>query len=141
MAVPWLVVLKNIPWGEVISGAPKVADEAKKLWTSIKREPGAGSTAGSARKGSAENTVDIDLDEPSSLVDLQAKTVQLENAVDDLHAQLVETSSIIKALADHNEVLVKHIEIHRSRIKLLAIVLAVFVLVGVFTVLKMQAVI
>lgn len=39
MAIPWLTVLSNIPWRDVITTAPKVADEAKKLWTSLNRHP------------------------------------------------------------------------------------------------------
>ena len=35
MAIGWLTVLKSVPWAEVISNAPKVADGAKKLWSTI----------------------------------------------------------------------------------------------------------
>jgi hypothetical protein len=39
MAIPWLSVIKLVPWGEVISNAPKVAEGAKKLWSAVSREP------------------------------------------------------------------------------------------------------
>ena len=38
MALGWLTVLKSVPWGEVISNAPKIAEGAKKLWRSVSRQ-------------------------------------------------------------------------------------------------------
>jgi len=35
MALSWLSVLKAVPWTEVISNAPKVAEGARKLWKSV----------------------------------------------------------------------------------------------------------
>lgn len=32
MAIGWLTILKSVPWAEVISNAPKVAEGARKLW-------------------------------------------------------------------------------------------------------------
>lgn len=137
MAVPWLVVLQNIPWKDVIVNAPKVADEAKKLWTTIKREPGSAQTETSAASEPAEKAVH-DAEDTPQVIKLQQKTAQLERAVDDLHTQLLESSALIKALADQNEVLVKHIEINRSRLKLVSIVLAIFVVLGIFAILRLQ---
>jgi hypothetical protein len=40
MAIGWLSVLQLVPWGEVISNAPKVAESAKKLWQVVgKKRP------------------------------------------------------------------------------------------------------
>ena len=39
MAIGWLSVLKSVPWEEVISNAPKVAEGAKKLWKSVSHKP------------------------------------------------------------------------------------------------------
>jgi len=57
MAVPWLVVLQNIPWKDVIVNAPKVADEAKKLWTTIKREPASTAEASPTTSEPSEKAV------------------------------------------------------------------------------------
>jgi hypothetical protein len=38
MALGWLTVLKSVPWSEVISNAPKVADAAKKLWNAVAKK-------------------------------------------------------------------------------------------------------
>lgn len=139
MAVPWLVVLQNIPWKDVIVNAPKVADEAKKLWTTIKREPGSTEAPDASADQSSEKEV-YDADTPQ-VIKLQQKTAQLERAIDDLHTQLLESSALIKALAEQNEMLVKHIEINRSRLKLLSIVVAIFVLLGIFAILRLQGVV
>lgn len=39
MAAGWLTVLKMVPWGDVIENAPKVAQGAKKLWSSVGKKP------------------------------------------------------------------------------------------------------
>jgi len=139
MAVPWLVVLQNIPWKDVIVNAPKVADEAKKLWTTIKREPGNAETKSTVSEPAEK--AGYDAEDTPQLMKLQQKTAELESAVEDLHTQLLESSALIKALADQNEILVKHIEINRSRIKLVSIVLAVFVVLGIFALLRLQGVV
>lgn len=125
MAIPWLVVLSNIPWREVIVNAPKVADEAKKLWTNLndpdaKNKPAARQAA---KKPMYEN-------DGYAVDPMTHKIASLEHSVADLHQQMVESSMLIKALADQNEQLVKHIEINRSRLKLMLIVLIVFMIVA-----------
>ena len=42
MAIPWLTLIKVVPWTDVIANAPKVVEGAKKLWGSAHRA-GAGS--------------------------------------------------------------------------------------------------
>lgn len=125
MAIPWLVVLSNIPWREVIVNAPKVADEAKKLWTNLNDPEAKNKPA--ARKATTEKP--LFAKEEQAVDALQQKITGLEHSVADLHQQMVESSMLIKALADQNEQLVKHIEINRSRLKLMLMVLIVFILV------------
>jgi len=45
MPVPWLTVLQNVPWSDVIKNAPKVADGARKLWQSVGKKPQAAAAA------------------------------------------------------------------------------------------------
>jgi hypothetical protein len=35
MAIPWLTLLKTVPWTDVIANAPTIANGAKKLWHSV----------------------------------------------------------------------------------------------------------
>ena len=39
MGFPWLAVLTSVPWKEVISKAPAVADGARKLWNNVGKKP------------------------------------------------------------------------------------------------------
>jgi len=39
MAIGWFAVLQMVPWVDVIKNAPKVANEAKKLWNTIAKKP------------------------------------------------------------------------------------------------------
>jgi hypothetical protein len=117
MAIPWMVVLQNIPWREVISNAPRVADEAKKLWTTLSRD-----RSYEAKTQPSTATTFSSADARNSGV-MHSKIFALEAQVADLHAQMLESTKLIDVLASQNAELVKHIEKNRARIKLLSIVL------------------
>lgn len=127
MAIGWLSVLKSVPWSDVISNAPKVADGAKKLWNTVARKsaPPEVADSGSSSAASHEPTVAA----------LAARTVALEAAVSDLHGQMLASSELIKALAEQNAQLVRRIETNRIRVLWLGAataVLAVAALLGLF---------
>ncbi len=107
MVIGWLSVLKAVPWTEVISNAPKVADGAKKLWNSVgkkARPPGAGAAPASAT------------DEEQSGA-LQGRLTALEGATRELHEQMLASSEVIKALAEQNAQLIAGIEAARIRLR------------------------
>jgi hypothetical protein len=110
MAIGWLNVLKSVPWGEVISNAPRVAEGAKKLWQAVSRKPPA-----SAARPSTESEL-----------------AQLRAAVDDLHKQMLASSELIKALAEQNTELVRRIELNRVRLLALGAAVAVVSIVAVW---------
>jgi hypothetical protein len=112
MAIGWLSVLKAVPWTEVITNAPKVADGAKKLWSSVgKKPPAAPPPANSAPPASID---------AQALVDLQARLATLEAAASDLHEQMLASSELIKALAEQNAELIKRTQAIRLRMRWLA---------------------
>lgn len=37
MAIPWMTVLKLVPWNDVIRNAPQIADAARKLWDNCRK--------------------------------------------------------------------------------------------------------
>lgn len=124
MAIPWMVVLQNIPWREVITNAPRVADEAKKLWTTLSRPrpPLDAKTAPTTTTVfSGESVRDLNL--------MQTKILSLEAQVADLHAQMLESTKLINALAAQNAEFVSHIEKNRRSIKWLLIGFIVLLLV------------
>lgn len=106
-------VLSNIPWGQVIENAPKVADGATRLWNSVgarRKKPAAGDAA-----------VESAAVPPLPAEALQAKVNALEAEVRQLSEQMQTSSELIKALADQNTLLVQRAELNRVRLRQMAI--------------------
>jgi hypothetical protein len=108
MAIGWLSLLKTVPWGEVVSNAPAIAEGAKKLWNKVggktparvaNAEPAAASTPGDA-----------------DTLRLLARLDALEAKSNELHAQLLASTELIKALADQNTELIRRVETNRQRL-------------------------
>ena len=109
MAIGWLTVLKSVPWGEVISNAPKVADGAKKLWNSVGKKPPVAEPAAAATTPSAHD--------PAATGLLQTRLATVEAAAADLHGQMLASSEVIKSLAEQNAQLIRGIEANRIRLR------------------------
>lgn len=119
MAAPWLaVVLRNVPWGEVIRRAPDIADGAKRLWQSA-----------SGKQDYREQKVyDVPYSELESDSDRDARIQSLEMQLARLQSQMVESSQLIKTLADQNEQLIARAESnHRQVAKLTRVALGLVV--------------
>ena len=117
MAIGWLSVLKTVPWGDVISNAPKVADGAKKLWSSVGRkipaaQPGA---------PSADPNVDVPAQHPG-LAEMQLRLAAVEARAAELHEQMRTSSELIQALADQNTQLISGLQACRVRLRWLTVV-------------------
>lgn len=100
MAIGWMSVLKAVPWGDVISNAPAIADGANKLWKRVRKtevEPGGEST-------------EIDLEAGQT-----ARLAALEAQIEELHRQMEASSELINQLAQQNAQLVARIELFRRR--------------------------
>lgn len=127
MAIGWLTVLKMVPWTDVISNAPVVAEGAKKLWKAVaKKAPETAADAGFV-PGSASDTLD-----PPSLASLQMQLTATEAAVADLRQQMLASSELIKELAEQNTQLIKRVETNRTRLVWLALftaALAIYLMV------------
>lgn len=123
MPIPWLVLLKAVPWTEVIKNAPKVAEGAKKLWSSVGNKfP--------VQAVSDDNVKRAPLTESESIALLQSRLTTMESELSELHNQMLASSDLIKTLAEQNAQLIKHIEENRVRIKWLAVVIAMMVVAG-----------
>lgn len=121
MAIGWLTVLKLVPWNDVIRNAPKVADGAKKLWSTLAKKP-----AGAGLRSTPPQLSPS----PPSLSQLQ---IQLDTAVAEmaeLQQQMLASSELIQALADQNAQLIKRVEVNRLRVLWLAGVVGVVVMVN-----------
>lgn len=110
MAIGWYVLLKTVPWADVIASAPAIADGAKKLWKTVakKSEP-----APVAAQAASVATL-TPANEPLALV--EAQLAALETTVSELQQQMLASSELIKALADQNTELVKRVEASRVRL-------------------------
>lgn len=123
MALGWLTILQSVPWSEVIRNAPRIADGAKKLWNSASGKAAAPPQA--RVPGQAAETL--------SAAALGARIAELEATTAALHAQMVASSEVIKALAEQNEQLIRRVEANRRRVAwltLLSVFLAVALLAG-----------
>lgn len=122
MAIGWLTVLKLVPWGDVIENAPKVAQGAKKLWQTVGKKPPVSAPA--AADVSSQVT-----DATMTLAQLQAQVAELQVATAALHQQMLDSSALIKTLAEQNSTLVARVELSRKR--LLGLTLLVVALAAV----------
>ena len=127
MAIGWFALLKGVPWAGIISTAPLVADGAKQLWNAVSKKPPMPNP--SARS---------DLPHATGAAALEARVFTLESRVDDLHAQMIKSSELIKKLAEQNAQLIELVEVHRVRMLWLigvTLLVAVVALVGLVAVL------
>jgi len=123
MAIPWLAVLKIVPWKEVISNAPAVADGAKKLWSNVSKKP-------AAQAAPAERTEARQPSDSEVIAALQARLAATEAATADLHSQMLASSELIKTLAEQNTQLIKRVEANRLRVVWLTAATFVFAIVA-----------
>ena len=123
MPIPWLTVLSNVPWKDVISTAPKVAEGAKKLWKAVGKKSGAAEDDGTNSEplASAEN---------QTIATLDARIHALKGDVAALNQAMLSSSELIKALAEQNTQLIRSIEIFRGRVLRLGLVTVISVIVA-----------
>lgn len=123
MPIPWLVVLQNVPWTDVIRNAPKVADGAKKLWSTVAGNPAPVHVAKAEPVPNASP-------ETKAMARLEVRIVSLEASATELHSQMLASSEIIKTLAEQNGQLVARIEANRVRLLGLSLALVLVAVVA-----------
>ena len=104
-----ITVLSNIPWGQVVENAPKVADGAMRLWNTVTNRKKEDSIREEHPASAADAT-------PSEADRLKARLLELDGSVKSLQDQMQASSELIKALADQNTQLVQRIELNRIRL-------------------------
>ena len=119
----WLGLLKVVPWGEVMTNAPKIAEGAKSLWSAVAKKVRPGDET------MAESTAD------ASDAPLSARLAALEDSQRELRAQLATTSDLIRSLAEQNAQLVVRLDALRSRLRWLTLGAAVLLVAGAMTLL------
>ena len=117
MAVGWMSVLKMVPWSDVISNAPMVADGAKKLWSTVAKKTGAATEAEVPVTPAAAH----DLPAAELLALLQAQLARQDARIGELHQQMLSSSELIQSLAEQNTQLVQRVEANRVRVRWLSL--------------------
>jgi hypothetical protein len=101
-------MLKSVPWTDVISKAPKVADGAKKLWNSVGRTP--------SGQASEETNLTASPAAGQSLAILATRIAAMETTTAELQAQMLASSELIATLAEQNTQLIKRLDVNRRRL-------------------------
>lgn len=100
-------ILSNIPWGQVVENAPKVADGAARLWNAVTRKKSDQSPDANANTKAGTDVV------PS-------ETEVLMKRLEAMEEQMRASAELIKALAEQNTQLVRKIELNSVRLRRLA---------------------
>ena len=109
MAIPWLVALKVIPWGDVIEHAPKVLNAARKLMDRDKTPLPTG-----------PRTAPLDLGQPPpSLGELKNRLVEARQLIDQQAAVQEQMAQTLAELAEQNARLVSAVDVLRKRTRIL----------------------
>ena len=107
MALPWMTILSNVPWSDVLGKAPIIADGAKKLWK------------GMGRKNSEGSVVDADLVVAPD-ADFATRLTSLEAVQRKLRTQILASGELIQALSEQNALLVAQVDANRRLVRYLA---------------------
>ena len=111
MAIPWLVALKVIPWGDVIEHAPKVLSAARKL-LERQRAPKTAPAAG-------DSVIPMPSAEPPSLAVLHQRLTAAQQQIDSQAQAQEQLTQTLAELAEQNARLVSAVEVLRVRTRLL----------------------
>ena len=123
MPIPWLTVLSNVPWKDVISTAPKVAEGAKKLWKAVGKKSGVAENDGATNEPLAST-------ETQTIATLDSRIHSLKADIAALNQAMYSSSELIKALAEQNTQLIRSIEIFRGRVLRLGLVTVLSLIIG-----------
>ena len=121
MAIPWLLALIVITWGDVIEHAPKVLNAARKLMDRQKAPESAPITA---------TPMDLVSDTPPSLGELRNRLIEARQLIDQQAQTQVQMAQTLTELAEQNARLVAAVELLRVRTRVFMFVIAALV-VGV----------
>jgi len=118
MALPWLLALKVIPWGDVIEHAPKVLNAARKLMDRQK-SPEATPVTGAP--------MDLVSDTPPSLRELRNRLIEARQLIDQQAQTQTQVAQTLAELAEQNARLVAAVELLRVRTRVLMFIIAALV--------------
>ncbi len=105
-------ILANIPWGQVVESAPKIAQGAGRLWEKVRSrpeppaEPGPGAGPGPAAAG---------LSPQEQLQQWQQQVASLQAQLRCLEGEMRTSAQLVKELAEQNARLVEQLQALQRR--------------------------
>ena len=108
-------ILSNIPWGQVVDNAPRIAESAAKLWKAARRKKSEQSPEGSSEADATQAGASA----------LNERLVAMEGQLRNLEEQMSTSAELIKALAEQNALLVRRFELNNTRLHRLAAATAI----------------
>jgi hypothetical protein len=127
MALPWLTLIKAVPWADVIEHAPTVVSGAQKLW---QRMPGRGGAAPTAVATTAA-VADAGQSLSAQVAELRASVVAAEQQTVELQGRLSDTNALIRDMAEQQARMLAQIEAHRRALRWAAGLASVALVVAV----------
>jgi hypothetical protein len=112
MAIPWLMALKAVPWGDVIEHAPSVLKAARKLIDRQSSQP-----PGQAGTPATQTPVS----EVPSLGELKNALIAAQGQIDRQTQTQRELTETLAELAEQNARMVNAVEVLRLRMRLLVL--------------------
>lgn len=125
MALPWLTLIKAVPWTDVIEHAPSVLSGAQKLW---QRLPGRGPVATSSAV-TTPAVADAGQSLSAQVAELRTSVVAAEQQVAELQGRLSDSNALIRDMAEQQARMLAQIEAHRRALYGTASVAAVALVV------------
>lgn len=124
MAIPWLLALKVIPWGDVIEHAPKVLKGARELLDQQRQRRQAAAPAPDAR----HNVIEMPGPTPPEVTELRQQLAAAHEDIGRLQQTQDQITQTVAELAEQNTRLVAAVELLRKRTRLLMGAVAVLAL-------------
>lgn len=124
MAVPWLLALKVIPWGDVIEHAPKVLRGAQRLLDRQRQgnRPSQAAPVGAAPESGMTGRPGLDV--------LRDQVAHLQAELEGQRADLQQLTEMAAELAQQNTRLVQAVDVLRWRTRWLGLACGVLALLG-----------
>ncbi len=116
MAIPWLVALKVIPWGDVIEHAPKVLKGARDL---LERQRQRRREADAPPPDLRAHVIEMPGPTPPELRELQHQLATAREDIGRLQQTQDQITQTVAELAEQNTRLVAAVELLRKRTRLL----------------------
>lgn len=120
----FIAALANIPWGQVVDNAPKLAEGAARLMRAVTglRKPA---------EPVADTTPSSPPEPPTGVEALQREVEVLRDTVAGLQEQMQVSSQLLKDLTEQNFLLIQRVELNRMRLRSVSLTLVGVLLASV----------